>query len=75
MDEKNFLEVFKKLLMMDREVSLSDRLSDLPEWDSFSYVAFTAMAEDDFDKILDAKEVKKKVTVGDLYSLLSAEEV
>ena len=75
MDEKKFLEVFKKLLMIDRKVSLSDRLSDLDEWDSFSYVAFTAMAEDDFDKILDAKKVKEQVTVGDLYSLLAGDAV
>ncbi len=72
MDEKKFLESFKNLLLIDYEISLSDRLTDLSEWDSFSYVAFTAMAEDDFDKILDASEVRKQVTVGDLFNLFNS---
>ena len=71
MDEKKFLDLFKKLLLIDREIYVTDRLADMAEWDSFSYVAFTAMAEDDFDVILDAEEVKQQVAVGDLYALLS----
>ena len=71
MDEKNFLDVFKKLLLIEREIYMTDRLAEMAEWDSFSYVAFTAMAEDDFNVMLDAGEVRRQITVGDLYALLS----
>ena len=74
MDEKIFLVKLKEMLHLERDISMTENLTDIEEWDSFSYVAFMAMAEDDFEVILDPLEIKKQKTVANLYCLLNGGE-
>ena len=48
------------------------RLADLEEWDSLAAMAVLALGARHFGRQLKLAQVKKAVTAGDLYALLTA---
>lgn len=45
-------------------------LRDIEEWDSVSFLSFTAMMDDEFGKIVKGSVIKEQKTVGDLMALM-----
>lgn len=72
MDEKEFLKKMTELMDTEEELSLDKCLGEIEEWDSLSYVAFTAFAHNVFKRDIDRQAVRQAVTVGDLYKLVMA---
>ena len=70
MTVEDFKEKMLDLLDREEELDLEDKLNDIEEWDSLSYVAFLAMASEFTDRVIRASEVRNAKTVGDLYELI-----
>lgn len=45
-------------------------LRDIEEWDSVSFLSFTAMMDDEFGKIVKGTVIKEQKTVADLMALM-----
>lgn len=52
------------------EVESSTELLSLPEWDSLAALATIVLFDTEYGKVIVGDDIKKCVTVGDLYALL-----
>lgn len=66
----NFLEKMAELLEED-SVKPEDELVSFEAWDSLTVLSVIAMADEDFQKTVSARDVQEAKTVGGLYTLLS----
>ena len=57
-------------LMTDAKRLAEYETDDIEEWDSLSLVSYIAMANSSYGKKINASEVRKAVTVQDLYDLV-----
>jgi acyl carrier protein len=73
MDEKAFLTLLRDTLQCERTLAPDLRLADLEEWDSLAAMAFLALSLRHFGRRLKLTQLKKALTVGDLYALVTAD--
>ena len=52
------------------EVKSGTNLADLPEWDSLAALATIVLFDTEYGKVIVGPDIKKCVTVDDLYALL-----
>ena len=52
------------------EVKPETKLADLPEWDSLAALATIVLFDTEYTKVIVGADLKKCVTVNDLYALL-----
>jgi acyl carrier protein len=65
--ENQFIEKFKETLEIEgRELSLTDKFREYPEWDSLAYLSVVAMLDEEFDVIVETADFKKLQTLNDL---------
>lgn len=67
---EKFIEKMVDILDAEEEVTMESVLEDIEEWDSLSLVSYIAMANSSYGKKINASEVRKAVTVQDLYDLV-----
>jgi acyl carrier protein len=72
MDKNTFLTLLRDTLQCEKILTMDTLLADVPEWDSLAAMATLALAKQCFGKILKLVQIKKAVTVGDVYALLTA---
>lgn len=69
--EKEFLKKLKEALEIeDRELSLTDKFREYPEWDSLAFLSVIAMIDEEYDVIIEGKDFKKLETVGDIVNAI-----
>jgi acyl carrier protein len=66
-----FLEKMAELLEEDT-VNPADELTSFEAWDSLTMLSIIALADEDFNKTVSAKQVQDAGTIQGLYDLLSA---
>lgn len=72
MDEKALIEIVADILQVDAsQVTLNDDLKDAG-WDSLANVEFIANVDEAAGVTVDADELSKAQTVGDLHALVVA---
>ena len=69
--KQKFLSTLTDLMDTESEVTMDTNLKDIEEWDSLSYVAFLAMANNTYGKSIKPAEVKSATTVKDLFELVT----
>lgn len=52
------------------EVDVDTPLASLPEWDSLAALGVIVMADMEYSKTITGEDLKKCVTLGDLYSVV-----
>ena len=52
-------------------ISYKSVLAEIEDWDSIAVISFIALAKKDYNIVLKATDIKKAVTVADLFMLLS----
>jgi acyl carrier protein len=74
-EEQKFMEVFSSIFEETEpsEISMETHFKDLPEWGSLITLSAIVSMEENFKKILTAKQIDKADTVRDLYSILNNE--
>lgn len=70
MDKHKFLALLQDTLQCEEALATEMRFTDIPEWDSMAAMATMAMAERHFGRQIKLAQLKKLVTVEDLYALL-----
>jgi acyl carrier protein len=71
MDEQTFLSLLRDTVQCEGPLEMDMALAQVPEWDSLAAMATLALAERSFGRRLKLAQIKKAVTVGDLYALLT----
>lgn len=70
--EKEFIEKLKEALEIeDRELSLTDKFREYPEWDSLAFLSVIAMIDEEYDVIIEGRDFKKLETVGDIVNAIN----
>lgn len=70
--EKEFLEKLKETLEIeDRELVLTDKFREYPEWNSLAFLSVIAMIDEEYDVIIEGKDFRKLETVGDIISAIN----
>ena len=65
--ETKFIELFKETLEIEnRELNITDKFREYPEWDSLAFLSVIAMIDEEFDIVIEGNDFKKLITVGDL---------
>lgn len=65
--EKQFINDLQVMLKTEEVITMDMDLLDIESWDSFSMVAFVAMAEEKYNVKVDKFSVAEAVLVEDLY--------
>lgn len=70
--EKEFLEKLKEALEIeDRELVLTDKFREYPEWNSLAFLSVIAMIDEEYDVIIEGKDFRKLETVGDIINAIN----
>ena len=68
---EKFKSLFAQALEMNpAEIKMEFKLKDLPTWDSIAAVSFLAMVDADYGVKLTADDIRKAVSVNDLFQLV-----
>ena len=71
--KEKFLELFKEVFEMeDEEVKFNDNFRDLETWDSITHLSLIAMLDDEYDVQIEEEELKKLITVEDLFNKVNS---
>ena len=71
MTENKKMELIAEVLEVEVEgLTPETKLGDLDEWDSIALISFSAMMDDEFDKIIKGSVVKEQKTVADLMAMM-----
>lgn len=72
MNKKEFLAELEDILEVDEgTLSFDQQVSELEDWDSLAVISFIAMADENFDVILDGEQLLGVRTIDDLYALVA----
>lgn len=72
MNKKEFLTELEDILEVDEgTLSFDQQVSELEDWDSLAVISFIAMADENFDVILDGEQLLGVRTIDDLYALVA----
>lgn len=67
MDKQKFIENFKDALEIEgRELALTDKFRDYPEWSSLAFLSVIAMIDDEYDVVIEGKDFKMLNTLQDI---------
>lgn len=67
MDTQKFIENFKDALEIEgRELALTDKFRDYPEWSSLAFLSVIAMIDDEYDVVIEGKDFKTLNTLQDI---------
>ncbi|MFH1120055.1 MAG: acyl carrier protein [Bacteroidota bacterium] len=67
MDEK-FISMFREVLENDDKALMpGDKFRDYEEWSSLAYLALIASIDSDYGVVIEAKDFKQLLTVGEVY--------
>jgi len=73
MNRTEFLIAIDDILELDEgTLKGPEILADLDEWDSLAFLSVIAMADDEFDIVIEGERLEKIQTVEDLVGLVSA---
>ena len=65
--EEKFLLKFKEVLEApEKNITLNDVFREYDEWNSLAFLSLIAMIDEEFDVIIEGKEFKQLLTVGDI---------
>lgn len=68
-----FIELFKEVFEMDdEEVTFDDNFRDLETWDSITHLSLIAMLDDEYDIQIEEEELKKLITIEDLFKKINS---
>lgn len=68
-----FIELFKEVFEMeDEEVKFNNNFRDLETWDSITHLSLIAMLDDEYDIQIEEEELKKLITVEDLFNKVNS---
>ncbi len=70
--EEQFINDLQVMLKTEEVITMDMDLLDIESWDSFSMVAFVAMAEEKYNVKVDKFSVAEAVLVEDLYDAVCA---
>lgn len=71
MNKEKFLEKLQEILDVEESPLMETALKEIEEWDSLSIVSFSAMADVECSKKLEAGKIRSAKTIQDLYDLLA----
>lgn len=73
MDTDTFLANVKDVLEIeDCELSLNDEFRAYDEWSSLAFLSLIAMIDDEYGVVLDGKQFKTLITLGDVMKAIEA---
>jgi acyl carrier protein len=65
--EEKFISKFREVLeIKDRDINLSDKFREYPEWSSLVFLSVIAMIDEEYDVIIEGSDFKKLITVADI---------
>lgn len=71
MDTKKFIESFKDAVEIeDRDLALTDKFREYPEWNSLAFLSVIAMIDDEYDVIIEGKDFKTLETLQDIVDVI-----
>lgn len=70
-NEKQFLDDLKEMLKTDEALDMDTDLMDIENWDSFSMMAFIAMAEEKYGAKFEPFAIAGAVLIEDLYAVVT----
>lgn len=71
MNRQNFLNKLEEILELDDNTLNGDEnLLDMSEWDSLAYLSVIAMADEEFNIIIEGKKLENVKFVSDLIALV-----
>ena len=66
-----FMEKFKEALDIEGEFDINVELEEFAEWDSMGYISIMSMIDEEYEKEVNADQLKVCKTLADLYELIS----
>ena len=66
-----FMEKFKEALDIEGEFDINVELEEFAEWDSMGYISIMSMLDEEYEKEVNADQLKVCKTLADLYELIS----
>ena len=71
MTEEEKIALLEEMIELEKgTLTPKTKLTDLEEWDSIAILAFIAMIDEEFDKIIKGSQIKKFKTVADALSVM-----
>lgn len=71
MNKQEFLHALEEILELDPNTLNGDEvLLDFNQWDSLAFLSFIAMADEQFDIVIQGDKLEKIKTVADLVALV-----
>lgn len=71
MDTQKFIENFKDAVEIEgRELALSDKFRDYPEWSSLAFLSVIAMIDDEYGVIIEGKDFRRLETLQDVLDIV-----
>lgn len=75
MDTQKFIENFKDAVEIeDREIALTDKFREYPEWSSLAFLSVIAMIDDEYDVIIEGKDFKALETLQDIVNVIERQK-
>ena len=65
------MEKFKEALDIEGEFDINVELEEFAEWDSMGYISIMSMLDEEYEKEVNADQLKVCKTLADLYELIS----
>jgi acyl carrier protein len=73
MNKQQFLDGIAEILELDEGTLKGDEiLADIDEWDSLAFLSVIAMADEEFDVVIQGDKLEQISTVNDLVALVEA---
>lgn len=75
MDTQKFIENFKDAVEIEeRELALTDKFREYPEWSSLAFLSIIAMIDDEYDVIIEGKDFKTLETLQDIVDTINRQQ-
>jgi acyl carrier protein len=72
MNKQEFLDAIAEIVELDEGALKGDEvLADIEEWDSLAFLSVIAMADEEFDLVIQGDKLEQIKTVDDLVALVS----
>ena len=72
MNKQEFLNAIAEIVELDEGALKGDEvLADIDEWDSLAFLSVIAMADEEFDLVIQGDKLEQIKTVDDLVALVS----
>lgn len=70
--EQRFIDNVKETLEIDdRDIVMSDKFREYPEWDSLAYLSMLVMLDEEYNTQIEGNEFKQLFTLADLYNAIN----